>query len=328
MGGRLTESGRRIVVTGGAGFIGSSLVRALAASGYRVTILDDGRACGFVYLTGSDVQIVREGLEELSGTAEIRSLLEGATAVIHLAARPGVPASVADPVTDRLMNVDLSLALLDAARQAGVGRFIFASSNAAVGAASAPITEVTLPRPTTPYGAGKLAVEGYLRAYAESYGMATVALRFSNAYGPFSLHKRSVVASFLIAALRGRALTMFGDGSQGRDLVHADDLAALVLACLEAPSERVAGRVIQAGSGQLTSVGELASRLAAMADEVSVEHAPARPGDVAGSASDVSLAHELLGWAPRVELDEGLEKTAHWFRAALANEQLAPLADR
>lgn len=315
-------------MTGGAGFVGVSLVRALERDAWRVTVLDDGRACGFRYLAGAAAEIVEQPLESLGGTSALTSHLDGASALVHLAARPGVPASVADPVTDRRVNLELSLALLEAARQAGVPLFVFASSNAAVGAAPSPITEQSLPRPTTPYGAGKLAVEGYLRAYAESYGMATLALRFANAYGPFSLHKRSVVAAFLLAALGGRPLTVYGDGSQGRDLVHVDDLVALIRLALNAPADRFAGHVLQAGSGRLTAVGEVAERVARLVGDVQVEHVAARQTDVPGAACDVSLARDLLDWAPQVDLDQGLERTADWFRLALRDGELAHLADR
>ncbi|MBA2569543.1 MAG: NAD-dependent epimerase/dehydratase family protein [Chloroflexi bacterium] len=323
-----TDVGRRIVVTGGAGFIGTSLVRALASRGAHVVVLDDGRAAGLTYLGDVPVEIVRDALVPAPPAGSLERLLDGADAIVHLAARPGVPASITDPTGDRRANVDTTLALLDAARRADVPRFIFASSNAAVGAAAGPISESTLPRPTSPYGAAKLAVEGYLHAYAGSYGIATLALRFANAYGPYSLHKRSVVASFLLAGLRGRPLTVHGDGRQGRDMVHVDDLVALIVAALDAEPAVVAGRVLQAGSGRLTTIAQLAEAIAALLGEDGrVERAPPRAGDVSGAACDVSAGSALLGWTPNVTLEEGLGRTAAWFRAALADPTLAPLAD-
>jgi UDP-glucose 4-epimerase len=295
-------------------------------------VLDDGRASGFAYLADAQAQTLRQPLTPSVDGASLASVLDGADAMVHLAGRPGVPASIADPVGDHDANVDVSLVLLEACRRAGVPRFVFASSNAAVGAATGPISERTLPRPTSPYGAAKLAVEGYLHAYAESYGMATLSLRFANAYGPYSLHKRSVVPAFILAALRGRPLTVHGDGRQGRDLVHADDLVALIMAALDAPPEGIAGRVLQAGSGRLTSIRDLAEAIAgavggAIGDEVRIARAEPREGDVQGAACDVTLGRELLGWQPRVPLTDGLCRAVDWFRAALADPALAPLAD-
>lgn len=256
-------------------------------------------------------------------------LLSGTAAVVHLAARTGVPASIADPAADWADNVVNSLALLDLARRSGVQRFIFASSNAAVGAAEGPISEDTVPRPTSPYGAAKLAMEGYLSAFAASYGMSTVAVRFANVYGPYALHKRSVIASFLLAGIGGRSLTVYGDGYQARDLVHVDDLVDLLRASLDAPAERVAGRVFQGGSGVRTPIGELARLVAdVLGGGVSVEHQPARSGDVAGAACDLSLAEELVGYRPQVELRAGITSVAGWFRAALQDPELAALAGR
>lgn len=316
-------------MTGGAGFIGSSLVRALEAAGDAVTVLDDGRAAGAAYLWGTAARIVSADLGFLAKSGELEPLLAGTDAVVHLAARTGVPASIADPAADWGDNLSASLALLDLARRSGVQRFVFASSNAAVGAAEGPISEHTVPRPTSPYGAAKLALEGYLSAFAASYGMATVAIRFANVYGPYALHKRSVIAAFLLAGLRGGPLTVYGDGSQARDLVHVDDLVRLIRATLDAPGDRVAGRILQGGSGVRTPIGELARMVAGVfGDEVPVVHQPPRTGDVAGAACDLSLATELVGYRPQVPLSDGLLSVAAWFRQALEDPQLAPLAGR
>lgn len=316
-------------MTGGAGFIGASLVRALEAAGDTVTVVDDGRAAGTALLRGTAAPVVSGDVGRLSANGEMERLLAGTDAVVHLAARTGVPASIADPAADWADNVVASLALLDLARRSGVERFVFASSNAAVGAAEGPISERTVPRPTSPYGAAKLAVEGYLSAFADSYGMASVAIRFANVYGPYALHKRSVISSFLLAGLRGRPLTVYGDGSQARDLVHVDDLVSLIRASLDAPAERVAGRIFQGGSGVRTPIGELATLVSdVLGGEVPLVHEPARSGDVAGAACDLSLATELVGYRPQVELRAGIASVAGWFRAALQDPELAALADR
>ena len=324
-----TNAARRILVTGGAGFIGASLVRALEAAGDTVTVVDDGRAAGTAFVRGTAAPVVSGDVGRLSANGEMERLLAGTDAIVHLAARTGVPASIADPAADWADNVVASLALLDLARRSGVERFVFASSNAAVGAAEGPISENTVPRPTSPYGAAKLAVEGYLSAFADSYGMASVAIRFANVYGPYALHKRSVISSFLLAGLRGRPLTVYGDGSQARDLVHVDDLVSLIRASLDAPSERVAGRIFQGGSGMRTPIGELATLVSdVLGGDVPVVHQPARTGDVAGAACDLSLATQQVGYRPQVELRAGIASVAGWFRAALQDPQLAALADR
>lgn len=313
-----------ILVVGGAGFIGASLVRALDARGERVRVLDWGQAAAFAYLRGTRAEVVEGDVADLS-TA--RRAVEGSRTVVHLAARTSVPASIAAPLDDLEQNVMGTVQLLGACRGAGVERFVFASSNAALGLIDPPAREETPPRPVAPYGAAKLAVEAYLHAYHRSYGLVATALRFSNAYGPYSLHKVSVVAAMTKAYLAGRPLSIYGDGSQTRDFVHVDDLVALVLLAIEAPREQVAGEVFQAGTGRETSVAELARELLRAGRlPGTIEHLPPRHGDVARSFSDVSKAERVLGYRPSVALSDGLRSTIHWFEEALADPLLAPMA--
>jgi UDP-glucose 4-epimerase len=315
---------RPILITGGAGFVGASLVRALEARGETVRVIDWGRAAGLRYLEGTAAKILEGDLTE-PGVAE--RAVDGCRVVIHLAARTSVPASIAAPLEDLEQNVVGTVRLLDAARHARVERFVFASSNAAVGLMDPPAREDALPRPVAPYGAAKLAAEGYLHAYHESYGVATTALRFSNSYGPYSLHKISVVAAFTKACLAGRALTVYGDGSQTRDFVHVDDLVDLLLRVVDAPAELVAGEVFQAGTGRETSVRRLAETLLAVGGRPgSIEYLPPRHGDVARNYSDISKAAERLGYRPRVELADGLRRTIEWFAGALEDDSLARIA--
>ncbi len=170
-------------------------------------------------------------------------------------------------------------ALLDAARLAGVGRFVFASSNAAAGDHPPPADETDLPHPVSPYGASKLAGEAYCQAYAATYGLAACALRFSNAYGPFSLHKKSVVAAWMRAAFAGEPITINGDGEQTRDFVYVGDLAAAVVAALDAPAGVVAGEIFQAGTGRETTVNELAETIGRAAGRpLEIRHGPGSRG--------------------------------------------------
>ncbi len=316
------------LLIGGAGFVGASLVRALRARGEAVRVLDWGAAAGHVYLDGTGVELLRG---DVTDRATAQRAVRDIERVVHLAARTSVPASIRSPWADFEQNVVGTLGLLEACREAGVPRFVFASSNAAVGLVDPPAHELIAPRPVAPYGAAKLAVEGYLHAYFRSYGMVTTALRFSNAYGPYSLHKSSVVAAMIRACLAGRPVTIFGDGSQTRDFVHVDDLVRLILQVLDAPAETVAGEVFQAGTGEETTVLALAEAIIAAAvangeEPVGVSRKAARHGDVARNFSDISKAERVVGYRPAVGLEAGLESTVSWFREALRDPRLAPIA--
>lgn len=314
----------RVLVTGGAGFIGSALVRRLATSGSAVRILDNLSTGNRRYIEGQPFELVVADLED---PAAVRAAVDGCDAVVHLAARAGIPDSVTDPLGGFEANVAQTVRLLDAARVAGARRFVLASSNAVLGPHVPPADETVLARPSSPYGASKLAGEAYLAAYAATYGMATCALRFSNAYGPRSLHKKSVVASWVRAALADAPLTIYGDGEQTRDFVHVDDLASAVAAALAAPEDRVAGSVLQVGTGRETTVNELATTLERAAGRsVRVRHEPERAGDILRNSSRVDLAAEVIGWRAIVELEDGLRGTVDWFRDALADPALAAIA--
>ena len=291
--------------------------------GDRVRILDDLSIGQLAYLEGVPHELVRAALAD---GAAVAAAVAGTDAVIHLAARAGIPDSVTDPIGTFAVNVSQTLGVLDAARLAGTRRFVFASSNAAAGDHEPPADETDLPHPVSPYGASKLAGEAYCQAYAATYGMAACALRFSNAYGPRSLHKKSVVAAWLRSALAGEPVTVHGDGEQTRDFVHTGDLAAAVLAALDAPEEVVAGELFQVGTGRETTINELAEAIGrAVGRPLEVRHAAGRPGDVRRNVSRVDKAAERLGYRARVELDEGLGLTAAWFRTALADPALASI---
>ena len=311
----------RVLVTGGAGFIGSALVRRLAGTDMAVRVLDDLSVGHRAYLDGQDCELV---VASLADPRAVRSAVSGCDAVIHLAARAGIPDSVSDPLGTFEANVAHTVATLDAARVSGVRRFVFASSNAVLGPHEPPADERVLPRPASPYGASKLAGEGYLTAYAETYGLATCALRFANAYGPRSLHKKSVVASWLRAAIAGMPLLVHGNGEQTRDFVHVDDLADALIATLVAPEDRVAGAVLQIGTGRETTVNELASTMErAVGRPVTVRHGPTRAGDIVRNSSRVDRAAGVLGWRSKIDLVDGLTTTAAWFEQALRTPVLA-----
>ncbi len=303
----------RCLVTGGAGFVGVGVVRALVARGCEVTVLDNGVAAGFGYVEQSSVRLIKADVGDREG---VKSALEGCRSVIHLAAQTSVPDSIGDPLEDLRSNVEASVILLDAARNHGVRRFVFASSNAVVGGHPSPMHEGLTPFPVSPYGAAKASVEAYLRAYWQAYELEGVALRFANAYGPWSAHKSSVASAFIKAYLRGGPLLLRGGGHQTRDFVHLDDIVSALMLSLDAPVEAVAGEVFQVGSGQETSLLELADVLFAVGGgAVAIDHQSASAGDVARNVSDISKARGVLGYSPRVELREGMASTLEWFRA-------------
>lgn len=302
----------RILVTGGAGFIGSALVRMLVDRDHEVIVIDSGAAAGFDHLVGVPAQVIRTDIRDRE---TMRTALEGCTAIVHLAAQISVPASIADPLLDLDVNVSASMALLDAARQSSVDRFVFASSNAVVGGHPPPATEELTPLPVSPYGAAKAAIEAYLCAYHRAYGLKTVALRFSNVYGPRSEHGAGVVAAFVRAELDGGPIVIRGSGHQTRDFVHVDDVGAAILTCLEVPASQVGGQVFQIGAGAETSLHELAGLVMdAAGARVAVRHEAASAGDVERNFSDISRARRVLGYEPRVSLSDGIADTVAWFR--------------
>jgi UDP-glucose 4-epimerase len=204
-----------------------------------------------------------------------------------------------------------TLNALLAAKEASVDGFVFASSIAPLGDITPPAHEGLIPRPKSPYGASKLAGEGYCSAFAGSYGVPTVVLRFSNVYGPYSYHKGSVVASFCREALRGQPIVIHGDGSQTRDFVYVGDLCAGIVGAM---TSGAAGVVAHLGSGVATSVVEVAQLVAArVGGDVRVERHPARPGDVQHSSADIRRAASLFGFTPSTGLPEGIDQTVSWF---------------
>jgi UDP-glucose 4-epimerase len=311
---------RTVLITGGAGFIGSNLARWLTDRGDRVRILDDLSIGHVGYLAGVPHELC---VGTLADAGTVRDAVSGVDSVVHLAARAGIDDSVQDPIGTFEANVTWSLGVLEAARLARVRRFVFASSNAAAGDHEPPSDELDLPRPVSPYGASKLAIEAYAGAYAATYGLTTVSLRFSNAYGPNSIHKRSVVAAWLRAALAGEPVTIHGDGEQTRDLVFVDDLAAAIGAALAAPEERVGGELYQAGTGVETTIRSLAEAIGrAVGRDLEITHGPPRAGDVRRNVATVEKAARELGYRAAVTLDEGLARTASWFESALVDPAL------
>ena len=301
----------RVLVTGGAGFVGTNVVTHLLERGYEVTALDDLSAGARPEWWGrdSDPVCIEGGIED---QASVRRATEGIEGVVHLAARPGVADSVDRPDLDFQTNVLGTFTVFDAARQAGVSRFVFASSGAVLAAATPPLREDMAPAPKSPYGASKLYGEG-ITAAGDAFGMVGISLRFSNVFGPHCGHKKSVVASFLRQAQAREPLVIYGDGEQTRDFIYVDDICAAIERALEAGE----GGVYHLGTGIETSVNDLAERVIAVTGTgAGIDRQPPRPADATRSFVEYEAARKALGWSPQVTLEEGLALTAAWMRAA------------
>jgi len=301
------------LITGGAGFIGVNLVRALAPLARGLRVLDNLSAGRRQDLENLPVEL---RVADIRDQVAVDKAMAGVEVVVHLAAHTGVVQSVADPATDLSVNVAGTLNLLQAAVRHGVSRFIFASTGGAiVGAATPPVHEDLPPRPLSPYGAGKLAAEGYCSAFWGSYGLKTVSLRFSNIYGPYSYHKGSVIAKFFRQILAGEELTVFGDGEQTRDFLYVQDLCEAILTAVHA--EVPFGRLIQLGTGRETSINALLKLLRVTVGArrfPEVRYADPRAGEVLRNFVSIARAGEHLQFAPRTDLAVGLKLTWEWFQ--------------
>jgi UDP-glucose 4-epimerase len=258
------------------------------------------------------VELVVGDIRDAKAVAEA---VTGVDAVVHLAAAGSVVDSVADPFPNFDVNVRGSLTVLDAARAAGVERVVVASTGGALmGNAPGPVDESSVPRPLSPYGASKAAMEAYCSAYAGSYGLRTVALRFANLYGPHSGHKKGVVTAFFRALHAGRPLVVHGDGQATRDFLHVDDICSAIERALTA--DVPGGTSLHVASGVETSIDQLAALCAEVAGRPGhpVEHLPARTGEVERNVGSYRLAEQLLGFTPSVALRDGLAGTWDWYR--------------
>jgi UDP-glucose 4-epimerase len=299
----------RIVITGGAGFIGTNLARHFARQNAFEVLVLDNLSAGQTADRIPPQAAFRHG--DYTDAQTLGHCLAGADVVVHLAALSGVMDSIEDPGPSFEINVVGSFRLLEAARRAGVGAVIVASTGGALlGEVTPPISETMAPSPLSPYGASKMAMEGYCSAFAGSYGMACAVLRFSNVYGPVSPHKKSAVAAFIKKSLAGEPLTVFGDGTQRRDYLFVGDLVRGIEAAIR---QRVTG-TYQLGSGRPTSLLELIAALKEVSgQEIRVDHRPARRGEVHSTWCDISKASKEFGYAAPTPLADGLRQTWNWF---------------
>ena len=318
----------KVLITGGCGFIGTSLIKKmLELGGYETIRILDNFSGGTVSdleevsrynlataencITKSGVIVIEGDIRDPNVTNQSAS---GVDCIVHLAANTGVGPSVENPRMDMESNVIGIFNMLEAARHHDVGKFVFASSGAPAGLVEPPIHEELPPHPISPYGASKLAGEGYCSAYYHSFNVKTTCLRFGNVYGPRSKKKASVVAKFIKLAFDGLICEIYGDGRQTRDFIYIDDLVDAII--LSARND-VGGETFQIASGLEQTVQEVAAMIADQLSQYGITmkliYKDPRVGDVARNYSDISKAQRILGWSPRTHLDEGLRKTIEYF---------------
>jgi UDP-glucose 4-epimerase len=314
-----------ILITGGAGFIGANLVRyLLEQGGYRITVFDN-------LSTGSKEnlhQAVSDAGKKVSDTFfvegdildadRIGAAVRGQDRVIHLAAETQVRESIRNPRPHLEINAQGTLNVLEAARLNGVRGVLFASSNAAAGRQEPPIHEGMVPCPMSPYGAAKLYGEALCTAYYHSFGLPTAIFRFANVYGPYSLHKTSVVNRFFGRIYEGQPLEIFGDGLQTRDFIHARDVAqGLEKALRQSPdNDTVWGQIFQIATGVETTIRDLAESILRLSgNSSSLAFRPPVTGEIRRNVSDIAKARRILGFEPLMNLDEQLPPLWQGYRS-------------
>jgi len=307
----------RYLVTGGAGFIGSSIVDELVRRGHHVVVLDD-------LSTGSETNLasVRSRIDFRTGSiidlAAVQSACKGADYVIHLAARTSVPKSVADPIETNKVNIDGTLNVLVAARDAKVKRFVYAASSSAYGETSTlPKIETMEPEPISPYGVTKYVGELYAQVFGRVYGLENASLRYFNVFGPRqdpTSQYSGVLSRFMLAVIEGQSPVIYGDGEQSRDFTYIDNIVDVTLRACEASG--ASGKVFNGGTGARITLNEVVKLLSKVTGKkIQAKYEPPRAGDIRDSQADISLAEKVLGYQPLVHFEEGLKRTWEWYCA-------------
>jgi UDP-glucose 4-epimerase len=311
-----------VLITGGAGFIGSHLAHALVARGDRVRVLDN-------FETGlkKNLEAIRDRIDlrevDLTDAGGVASACQGMDFVLHEGALPSVPRSVKEPRPSHETNIGGTFNVLEGARLAGVKRVVYAASSSAYGNQPGfPRVETMAPQPLSPYAVQKLTGELYMQAYWRVYGLETVCLRYFNIFGarqvpdsPYS----GVMARFILMMMRGERPTIFGDGEQGRDFTHVDNVVSANLLAMDAPATFAAGRVFNIACGQRHTLSETYEVLATLLGFAHPPiYGPEREGDVRDSLADISAASEALGYVPRTDFEDGLRRTVAWYRDEFA----------
>jgi nucleoside-diphosphate-sugar epimerase len=310
----------RYLVTGGAGFIGSNLVDELVKRGQEVVVLDDLSAGQEANLTA-----VRDKIDLHIGTitdlAAVQSACKGVQYVIHLAARTSVPRSVLNPLESNHVNIDGTLNVLVAARDAQVRRFVFAASSSAYGETpTLPKVETMAAQPISPYGVTKYVGEMYAQVFGRVYGLENVCLRYFNVFGPRQdpgSQYSGVLSRFMLAVIEGEAPVIYGDGEQSRDFTYVENVVDETLRACEA--DGASGLVFNGGTGARITLNQVLRMLSGITGKtIQARYDVARNGDIRDSQADVSLARKILGYEPRVLFEEGLKRTWEWYKKAYA----------
>ena len=307
------------LVTGGAGFIGSHLAEELVRRGHRVRVADSlitGKRSNLAHISG--IEFLDGDLADLDVA---QRAVDGVNFVLHQAAIPSVPRSVKDPITSNRANVDATLNVLVASRDAGIQRVVFAGSSSAYGdAPTLPKHEEMPARPLSPYALQKVVGEQYLKMFTSLYGLETVSIRYFNVFGPRqdpSSPYSGVISVFATALLEGRSPTIYGDGEQTRDFTYVANVVDGVLRACEAPEAN--GEIINVATGGRISLNTLFETMRRLIGaDVKPVYAEPRQGDVRDSQADITKAQRLLGYSPTVSFEEGLRLTVEWYKAAAA----------
>src|SRR5271168_3155242 len=310
----------RYLVTGGAGFIGSNMVDALVRRGHSVVVLDDLSAGKEANLAAVRDKIDFQ-LGSITDLAAVRTACEGADYVIHLAARTSVPRSVKDPIESNHVNIDGTLNVLVAARDAKVRRFVYAASSSAYGETpTLPKTEAMQPNPISPYGISKFVGELYAQVFGRIYGLENVCVRYFNVFGPRqdpTSEYSGVLSRFMLAVLEGKQPVVYGDGEQSRDFTFIENIVDETLRACEAKG--ASGMVFNGGTGARITLNQVVKTLERITGKtIQPKYEAPRGGDIRDSQADVSLARRVLGYEPRVLFEEGLKRTWDWFKKTYA----------
>jgi nucleoside-diphosphate-sugar epimerase len=317
----------RYVVTGGSGFIGSALVRALLRDGRRVHVIDNLSTGNLDNLEEVADQITVHEYD-IRDYDRIAPVIAGAERVFHLAALPSVPKSILEPLPSHTANIDGTFNVFHAAAEGKVGRVVYAASSSAYGdSETLPKVETMAPKPKSPYAVQKLLGEYYASVFSDCFNLETVCLRFFNVFGPrqdpTSVYS-GVLSIFLKCLIEGKSPTMYGDGEQSRDFTYVEDVVGLLLKASAAPG--VSGKTYNAGNGNRYTLNETWALLQKIAGvSLPPNYGPPRAGDVKHSQADVTLAVNELGHAPRFTFEEGLRLTLDWYRADLASKDAGQL---
>ena len=309
----------KYLVTGAAGFIGRSIAAALLEHGDAVRGVDNFATGKRANLLGLEAMEFVEG--DLADLDVARQACAGVEVVFHEAALPSVPRSVLDPIASNVACVDATLNLLWAAKEAGVRRVVYAGSSSAYGdTPTLPKHEGMLPRPISPYAVAKLAGEYYMQSFSRVYGLETVSLRYFNVFGPYqdpTSAYSGVLAVFCRKMLAGEQPTIYGDGETSRDFTFIQNTVEGNLLAASAPAAQVSVRVMNVATGVRVTLNQVVEELRSITGYAGpVAYAPERAGDIKHSLADISLAGELLGYAPKVDFREGLRRTVEWYRGA------------